>query len=239
MRIYLPCMKCFRETGRPSPDFAALPLEDSGLYRMTCAQGHETVTCLQQMKFEVLVDLAAYAIIDGYYRDAVSSLAAALERFHEFYLRLQCDRHGIDEVSLEATWKHVASQSERQLGAFAFVYLLEQKAAPPMLRQADVEFRNAVIHKGRIPNRERAIEFGEQVVQIILNVLMPLRAHAEDVIQHAVALHVRRLHDLARAQNPDVAFMSAATLVDLARAASGPQPTLRGWIAELEQRPRR
>jgi hypothetical protein len=236
MRIYLTCMKCFTEGGRPAPEIAALPLEDSGLYRMSCDRGHDTVTCLQQMRFEVLVDLAAYAIVDGYYREAVSSFASALERFHEFYIRLQCDRHGIDEVNLERAWKQVASQSERQLGAFTFLYLMEHKSPPPLLRPADVEFRNAVIHKGKIPGRERAIEFGEQVVRIIMEILTPLRAQADDDVQRAVSLHVRKLHDLARAENPNVAFMSAGTLVCLARAMSENQPTLREWITGLEQR---
>ena len=168
----------------------------------------------------------------------MSSFAAALERFHEFYVRLQCDGYEVDEANLEAAWKHIASQSERQLGAFTLVYMLEHKKPPPVLRQSDVEFRNAVIHKGRVPTRERAIEFGERVVQIIMSILTPLRANAEDVVRHAASLHVRKLHDLARAQNPNVAFMSAATLVDLARASSEPQPTLREWITTLERRPR-
>lgn len=238
MRIYLSCMQCLRETGRPSPEIAAVPLEDSGLYRMSCARGHETVTCLQQMRFEVLIDLAANAIVDGYYREAVSSFASALERFHEFYVRLQCDRHGIEEGNLEPAWKHVASQSERQLGAFVFLYLLEHKTPPPMLKPIDVEFRNAVIHKGKIPTRERAIEFGEQVVKIILAILVPLRAGAEDVVQRAVALHVRRLFELARVENPNISSMCAGTLVSVSRAMSEGQPTLREWIATLEHRPR-
>lgn len=238
MRIYLTCMQCLIETGRPSPEMAAVPLEDSGLYRMTCDRGHETVNCLQQMRFEVLVDLAANAIIDGYYREAVSSFASALERFHEFYVRLQCDRHKVDQANLEAAWKHVASQSERQLGAFVFLYLLEHKTPPPMLRPSDVEFRNAVIHKGKIPAREKAIEFGEQVVQIIMAILAPLRAQADDLVQRAAREHLRKLAELARAENPKVASMTVVTLVCLARSLSEPQPTLREWITMLEKRPR-
>jgi hypothetical protein len=189
------------------------------------------------MRFDVLVELAAYATVDGYYREAVSSFAAALERFHEFYVQFQCTRHGNDEANLEATWKHVASQSERQLGAFTFVYLLEQKAAPPMLRAADVEFRSAGIHKGKLPARERTIEFGERVVQIMMAVLTPLRTQAYDLVQRAVALYLHKLQELARKENPNIAGMSTVTLVCLGRALSEPQPTLREWIKMLEARP--
>jgi hypothetical protein len=49
-----------------SAEFAALELEDSGLYQLTCPRGHVSVTMMQAHKFEVLFDLAAYAILDGY-----------------------------------------------------------------------------------------------------------------------------------------------------------------------------
>jgi hypothetical protein len=51
MRIYLSCMRCLIESGKPSPEMFAAELEESGLYRMKCGRGHETVTCLQLMKF--------------------------------------------------------------------------------------------------------------------------------------------------------------------------------------------
>jgi hypothetical protein len=44
-------MRCLIESGKPSPEMFAAELEESGLYRMKCGRGHETVTCLQQMKF--------------------------------------------------------------------------------------------------------------------------------------------------------------------------------------------
>ncbi|MHB8815875.1 MAG: hypothetical protein ACYDAE_21805 [Steroidobacteraceae bacterium] len=148
------------------------------------------------------------------------------------------NRCKVDQANLEAAWKHVASQSGRKLGAFVFLYLLEHKTPPPMLRPSDVEFRNAVIHKGKIPAREKAIEFGEQVVQIIMAVLAPLRAQADDLVQRAARERLRKLAELARAENPKVASMTVVTLVCLARSLSEPQPTLREWITTLEKRPR-
>jgi hypothetical protein len=45
MRIYVPCMRCLAEDGRPGA-IAVLVLEDSGIYRMKCDRGHETTTLL-------------------------------------------------------------------------------------------------------------------------------------------------------------------------------------------------
>ena len=234
MRIYLNCLTCLRETGQPNLKMEARPVADSGLYRMKCDRGHETVTCLQQMKFEVLVDLAAYAIIDGYYREAVSSFAVALERFHEFYIRVQCDRQRVDSAGIEAAWKHVSVQSERQLGAFVFAYLVANSTPPPMLHPNDVKFRNDAIHKGKIPSREEATRFGEKVLEIILQVLTPLRAQAEEFVQRAVRSYIHEVQTRALAENPNIAGMSAGTLICLARAQSERQPTLPEWIEGLE-----
>src|ERR1700730_1276130 len=111
MRIYLPCMRCFTELGQPSGVLFAAELEESGLYRIHCERGHDTITCLQEMKFEMLFDLGANAVIDGYYREAVSAFTAALERLYEFYIRIQCDRRSIPTALFESTWKPVGARS--------------------------------------------------------------------------------------------------------------------------------
>ena len=56
-------------------------LEETGVYDLTCPSSHRTAFCLQNFKFELLFDLGLQAIDDGYYREAVSSFASALERF--------------------------------------------------------------------------------------------------------------------------------------------------------------
>jgi hypothetical protein len=199
---------------------------------MKCERGHETVTLLQQMKFEVLFDLGVNAIIDGYYRDAVSSFASALERLYEFYIHIQCDRRSIDSCLFNSTWKEVDNQSERQLGAFMFVYMMEKKTSPPVLVQKAIKFRNSVIHKGRFPSRDEAIQFGEQVAEIMVRVLSELRADAEDFLNRAVGRYVTEVRN--QAIEPVVSTACWATMISLSRAASEPQPTLRDWIGILE-----
>jgi hypothetical protein len=66
---------------------------------------------------------------------------------------------------LEAAWKQVSAQSERQLGAFAILYLREYGTPAPLLSPSMAEFRNNVIHKGYIPSRSEAVEYGDAVLQ--------------------------------------------------------------------------
>jgi hypothetical protein len=139
---------------------AAVEFRDDGRYEVTCPKGHRSTTLLQQQKFELLFDIGAYAIADGYYREAVSSFAASLERFYEFFIRAVMLQRGIDSQVIHNAWKVVAAQSERQLGGFVFLYTLEFGRSPQLLSGARAAFRNDVVHKGRIPTRPEAVDYG-------------------------------------------------------------------------------
>ena len=71
---------------------------------------------LESTKYSILFDFGLVAIMDGYYREAVSSIAASLERLYEFFIRVVCTKHDIPFKYVEENWAHVAKQSERQLG---------------------------------------------------------------------------------------------------------------------------
>ena len=231
VRIYLMCLTCLRESGHPSPWIGVSPVEDSGIYRATCSKGHDTVTCLQEMRFEILYDIAASAILDGYYREAVSSFAASLERFYEFYIKVHCERRDIDPAEFETTWKLVSNQSERQFGAFVFAYLIDRKISAPTLTNKMVEFRNSVVHKGRIPSRDEAIGFGNDVADVIQRVLSELRKDAQEFISRAVQRHVSQVRQ--KAAEEQVMFQSTVTMLGLSRAPTEPSPTLESWLAQL------
>jgi hypothetical protein len=102
-----------------------------------------------------------FAMEDGYSREAVANFASSIERMYEFYIRVICKRHEMDGSMAASTWKLVANQSERQLGAFYFLFLLGTKTSPPAAPM--VEFRNKVIHKGYIPSRAEALEYARKV----------------------------------------------------------------------------
>ena len=88
MKLRINCMQCFQESGIPSDELMPVEMRDDGLYNVTCSKGHTTVNAIQEQKFEVLFDLGAMALLDGYPREAVSSIAASLERFYEFYVQV-------------------------------------------------------------------------------------------------------------------------------------------------------
>ncbi|MCK4830988.1 hypothetical protein KA005_85550, partial [bacterium] len=123
-------MACFQELGKPTNELATLEFRDDGRYEICCSRGHKSVTVLQQQKFEVLFDIGANAIIDGYYREAISSFTSSLERFYEFCIKVFCEKRKISEDVYTNTWKQMSNQSERQLGAFLFLWANEFGETP-------------------------------------------------------------------------------------------------------------
>ncbi|MFC6592297.1 hypothetical protein ACFP81_10025 [Deinococcus lacus] len=112
-----------------------LEYADSSIYDAACPQcGGEFCLFVRKPKFEVLFDMGAQALLDGYAREAVASFAAAQERFFEFYIRAaSLERATGTEQSMEeaasafeSTWKHVVSQTERQTGMLALAYLMRE-----------------------------------------------------------------------------------------------------------------
>lgn len=225
-------MKCFQDTGRP--DFTRYPaeLQDGGMYRLVCKNGHETFTCVQEQKFEVLFELALNAIVDGYYREAVASFSSSLERFYEFYLRVMCSKRGLDDATMADAWKAVSRQSERQFGAYAFTYLLENGTVAAVLPEQKVAFRNDVIHKGRIPSRDEAISYGEDVLHVISPILNLLKKNDHEHVGKVVLKHISNTRQKI-ACTPHISFMSIGTTVSIAQPHSDPQPDVVGSVARL------
>jgi hypothetical protein len=192
--------------------------QDSGLYHLTCSSGHRTTVWLQNPKFELLFDSGGLALLDGHSREAVSSIAAALERFMEFYVRIVALKHlagqepfeeAIKRFSanqyepFEETWKRVAKQSERQLGAFLFIYLLENGKPPLFIDEYKMQsygkkdnkhFRNAVIHEGYTPFQDQVLEYGEQIFQFICTILAELKATSDEIIQRFIMGTAYKIH---------------------------------------------
>jgi hypothetical protein len=193
MKLFFPCLECAKETEKPSPSFVFLDIRNDGLYNFTCTKGHKTVIALQEQKFEILFEIGAQAILDGYYREAVSSFSASLERFYEFYVKVICSSRDINEEQIHNAWKEISRQSERQLGAFIYVYLIETGQTPKILSPSEREFRNKVIHKGKIPDKKEAIEYGQKVLDLIIPVLNDLKQSHEEQMHKMVSQHLKRI----------------------------------------------
>ncbi len=97
MRIIAPCHQCYSEMAvslgtqgitepsqlpqNPSP---LIELDQWPFYEHTCPNGHKSRMTMQNELYELLFQQAVYCIQDGYYREAVGTFHAALERFMEF-----------------------------------------------------------------------------------------------------------------------------------------------------------
>lgn len=193
------CPACTREV---RVEFA-----DSAVHDLRCPHcGAAFCVLVRKHKFEVLFDLGTRALMDGYAREAVASFAAALERFFEFYVRVytlerasgaEADMETV-LAALDGTWRHVASQSERQLGMFALAYLLREGREPDFLTAAALgaDFRNRVIHRGVLPRREEVDAYAARVFALIdrlLTELGPGVAHAELAQERVFAARLAEL----------------------------------------------
>ncbi len=184
-------MECLRENGIPSLNFVEVEIDDKFYFETTCENGHRTITLLQAEKFEMLFESGSMAMIDGYYREAISSIASSVERFHEFCLKVVSIHHNMDKDEFNNIWNNMKNQSERQLGAFYYMYLSEFKIAPPKFIEKNAAFRNSVIHKGYIPNRDEAYKYIEEAYKYIIDILKILKTQYGDSISKLTLMNLK------------------------------------------------
>ncbi|MEN5288002.1 hypothetical protein ABE494_18900 [Stenotrophomonas lactitubi] len=208
---------------------------DSGVFHLTCNQGHQSVTVLQQNRFELLFEIACNAINDGYYREAVSSFAASLERFYEYAIRVMLKNAKTSPDVFDSSWKDVSNQSERQLGAFIFLWAAFFGEKPGILdreKQGDwPRFRNRVVHKGTIPSKEEAILFGEKIHRVIA----PLRS---SLFQRMASACTEVMFEALREMTPNghEGPVATASMNFFMRDSDGvPAKDLRGHLTLLKE----
>lgn len=141
---------------------------DDNVYYFKCKKGHDNIVYLNNPKFEILFESGINALLDGYYAESVLTMTAALERTYEFFVELICYKNGLEPELYKQVFKLVSSQSERQLGAFYFLYTNSLKKRPPVFEL--VEFRNKVIHKGIIPVLEETDKYARHIFDLIKNI---------------------------------------------------------------------
>lgn len=162
MKLEFICTQCVSEGN--NLDSVKIEVNENSIYEQNCQNGHLIKRVLLNERFEILFELGVSALSEGYTREAVSSFASSLERFHEYCIKFLLLRKGLDASDIETTWKHVSKQSERQLGAFYFLLLSEEGLSLP---EKTVEnwsaFRNNVIHQGFLPSEEKVISETEKI----------------------------------------------------------------------------
>lgn len=186
MKLLIPCGECLGEGKISTGSIRIEEIRDDGIYEVICSEGHTSKTVLREQKFQILFEIGAHAIIDGYYREAISSFTSSLERFHEFCIKFFCQKNGIEGEAYQKIWKNVSKQSERQLGAFIFLWTTEFKISPDILHQDNVSFRNRVIHNGYIPNKEEAIKYGTSILKLIQTKIYQLKREYPEELEAAI-----------------------------------------------------
>lgn len=186
MLMSLMCRKCLEDIsadGIPEGGIdirtKAVPVQTVGLYRGVCPKGHDVLMIADFQQFELLFESAMEAFADSYYRESVSSFAAALERFYEFSIRTLLISNGVDASALDRMWSLVSSQSERQLGMYVGLYTSALGDCPNVLSGKEAAFRNSVIHKGYFPSPTECFSFGKVVYDLLNSGLKVLREHFE------------------------------------------------------------
>lgn len=190
MKLGIECLQCSLEHVRNYADIEKFDWNDEGKYKIQCPKGHSSITVILQQKYELLFEIGVYAIADGYYREAVSSFTSSMERFYEFFIKVMCLSKGIEWEQIQNTWKLVSNQSERQLGAFIFLYLQNNGSIPILLHKNKVEFRNSVIHKGKIPSKDEAIEYGQAILDLVRPMIKTLKESYESELDEMVRKHL-------------------------------------------------
>jgi hypothetical protein len=210
MRIRLACLQCDPTHG-VNPWFVETIRED-GLYTGKCPLGHDLLLATQTLQHEMLFEIALNAIADGYYREAVSSFAASVERFYEFAVRVICSSHEIEQSAFEEAWRKIVSQSERQLGAYIFLHLLEFGAPPPILNNRMTELRNGVIHRGSLPDRTGALSFGSAVYDVIQQGVRRLRETDLEHVNKVLGEHLNKIFERMGDRYPRAVLVTPTAL---------------------------
>jgi hypothetical protein len=70
---------------------------------------------------------------------------------------------------------------------------MEFKAAPHLLSNKVTELRNDVVHRGKLPSRKEAVEFGEAVYGVIQEGVRQLRATLLGQVNVVMGEHVAQI----------------------------------------------
>lgn len=191
MKVSLSCIQC----NLNKDNNYSFELRDDNIYPITCENGHESIILMESHKFELLFEMGMKAMLDGYFREAVSNFAVSIERFHEFSMEvfiqslLNTENSNNEHFQLDRTseynkaWKTISNQSERQLGAYTMLYLSVFKFAPELIKPKYVEFRNKVIHKGYFPTEKETLSYAKDVFSYLQTKLIELKKNMDEYVE--------------------------------------------------------
>jgi hypothetical protein len=235
MRAISPCITCMKEasdklatTGEST--FVRFPyaeMDDNGIVYLTCDKGHSTAAVHRSRKHQFLFESGCHALLDHYTNEAVSTFSAALERSYEFFLKVAYRKLGLPSSSLDASWKHVKSQSERQFGAFAFLF--PAIAGEPFeLSEKIPQLRNRVIHRGYIARFDEVLEYAAVIFALIRRIMHVLNDRCPTEMW-------AEINEAAEAQRKAVPPETEWTWVSGTEFDLSVDLTFDSWMAELRE----
>lgn len=186
MKIRIPCFECNEEAFKIDKDkeppyiptytyleYPTTEIDKWPYFEVKCRKGHVHRYLLNLELYEVLFQQATYCLQDGYYREAVCTYNTSLERFFEYIIEILF-YYNESEMDFSKIWSQICSQSERQLGAYYFIWSITMKKEPIFLDERMVKLRNRVVHRGKLVSEDKAKEFGKYVFDFIKNTLSTL-----------------------------------------------------------------
>jgi len=202
MKVSLSCFQCNTSKAKSFPEYP-FELRDDNTYQIKCDHGHESIILFESHKFELLYEMGIYAMIDGYFREAVSNFAASIERFHEFSIEVfiqslfgennkkfnSCIQDRTAQYDI--AWKNISNQSERQLGAYIMLYLSVFHSAPELIKKKHIEFRNKVIHKGYFPTEKETLNYAMDMFSYLQAKIIELKENIADYVEYVYERKLR------------------------------------------------
>ncbi|HHX78002.1 MAG TPA: hypothetical protein GX697_06620 [Firmicutes bacterium] len=222
MKLMIPCLVCTQEAFE-SKDMNKMiklrqinvEINDKGWYKVVCDEGHQFIAILQQMKFEILFDFGLMALDDGNYREAVLNFASSFERFLEFCIKVFIYYNKIVPACFDRTWEYIKNHSERQLGAFYFMFLNNLKIQPKKVSENWVSFRNKVIHQGYFPNKNETMEYGEYIMTYISDTIKKVRYRCEESERLVIAYDLMQKIESAGVNELPITTICPRSLISL------------------------
>jgi len=234
VKLPVPCLHC--SEGAPDPDPHGLvwevgELDDSGVVYVECRWAHKSAVIFDARRYQMLLRSGAKALLAGFSSESIASLAAALERAYEFYIRVVCRHRSIPLQRIEDTWKEMKSQSERQLGAFMLLYLLEMQKPLPLNPEIPA-IRNRTVHQGRIAKEQDARRFGGLVFARIMEIEVALQQYPEAV--NGEAEHEVQQQIASMPKGMQHAKMKIMTVLVKDTQATGPVQSFDEYLTALQ-----
>jgi hypothetical protein len=164
VKLVLHCPECGIEAGQFVTDL--IP-QNHSRYSISCPHGHAFPVEILNLHFEKLFETSIYSIVNGYYREAVGAFAASHEAFMRLFIEIVVSARETDKSSSQEAWKKIEKQSERQLGAYIYLYLTEFNSMPLLIPEKKIGLRNRVIHQGYFPGKEECLAYGRCILASI------------------------------------------------------------------------